>query len=95
MLKKTRPTELEYEIPDVSCLATKTPLTAVENKMPNFSSFVKKTNYETKITELKKKLTDHNHNKYVTSPELNTLAANVFNARLSRANLITKTDFDA
>ena len=95
MLKKTRPTELEYEIPDVSCLATKTPLTPVENKMPNFSSFVKKTNYETKITELKKKLTDHNHNKYVTSPELNTLAANVFNARLARANLITKTDFDA
>ena len=85
MLKKTRPTELEYEIPDVSCLATKTPLTAVENKMPNFSSFVKKTNYETKITELKKKLTD----------QLNTLAANVFNARLARANLITKTDFDA
>ena len=95
MLKKKKPTELEYEIPDVSCLVTKTALTVVENKIPNFSSFVKKTNYDTKITELKKKLTDHNHDKYVTSPELNTLAANVFNARLARANLITKTDFDA
>ena len=26
---------------------------------------------------------------------MNTLAANVFNARLAQANLITKTDFDA
>ena len=44
---------------------------------------------------LKKKLTDHNHDKYITTPEFNTLAANVFNARLAQANLITKTDFDA
>ena len=29
------------------------------------------------------------------TPEFNTLAANVFNARLAQANLITKTDFDA
>ena len=27
--------------------------------------------------------------------EFNTLAANIFNARLAQANLITKTDFDA
>ena len=32
----------------------------------------------------------HNHDKYITTPELNTLAADV-----SNANLITKTDFDA
>ena len=31
----------------------------------------------------------------VTNPEFNTLAANVFNARLAQANFITKTDFDA
>ena len=48
-----------------------------------------------KITEIEKKLTDHNHGKYITSPEFNTLAANVFNSRLAQANLITKTDFDA
>ena len=29
------------------------------------------------------KLTDHNHDKYITTPELNTLAADVFNARLA------------
>ena len=41
------------------------------------------------------KLTDHNHDKYITTPEFNTLVADVFNARLAQANLIAKTDFDA
>ena len=40
------------------------------------------------------KFNDHNHDKYITSPEFNTMAAEVFNARLARANLIIKTDFD-
>ena len=68
---------------------------AVENKIPDVSSWVKKTNYDTKINELEKKLTDHNHDKYITTPEFNTMAASVFDARLAQANLITKTDFDA
>ena len=49
---------------------------------------------DTKISELEKKVTDHNHDKYITTPEFNTLAA-VFNTRLAQANLITKTDFNA
>ena len=85
---------LENKIPDVSGLATKTALTTVENKSPDVSSLAKKTNYDTNISELEKKLTDHNHDKYITTPEFNTLAASVFNARLAQANLITKTDFD-
>ena len=93
-VKKAKLTELENKIPDVSSLATKTALTAVENKIPSVSSLVKKTDYDTKISELEKKLTDHNHGKYITTPEFNTLAANVFNARLAQANLITKTHFD-
>ena len=32
---------------------------------------------------------------YITTPEFNTMAAYVFSARLTRENLITKTDFDA
>ena len=32
---------------------------------------------------------------YITTPEFNTLAADVFNARLAQADLITKTDFNA
>ena len=54
----------------------------------------KKTDYDTKIIEIEKKLTDHNHDKYITTPDFNTMAASVFNARLAQANLITKTDFD-
>ena len=76
-------------------MATKTALTVVENKLPDVSSLVRKTNYDTKISELEIKITDHNHDKYITTPEFNTLAASVFSARLAQANLITKTDFDA
>ena len=95
LVKKAKLTELENKIRHVSSLATKTVLTAVENEIPDVISLAKKTNYNTKITEIEKKLTDHNHDKYITTPEFNTLAADVFNARLSQANLITKTDFDA
>ena len=43
----------------------------------------------------KKKITDHNHNKYITTREFNTLAADIFNVRLAETNLMTKTDFYA
>ena len=56
---------------------------------------LKKADYDTKFSELEKKFSDHNHDKYITIPEFNTLAADVFNARLAQANLITKKDFDA
>ena len=95
-VKKAKLTELENKISDVSSLATKTALIAVENKIPKVSNLVKKkTDYDTKITEIEKKVTDHNHDKYITTPEFNTLSASVFNIRLAQANLITKTDFDA
>ena len=55
----------------------------------------KKTDYDTKATEIENKLNNHNHDKYITTPEFNTLAADVFNTRLTRTNLVTKTDFDA
>ena len=55
---------------------------------------LKKTDYNTKINEIEKKLTDHDHDKYITTLEFITLAADVFNAKLVQANLVTKTDFD-
>ena len=70
-------------------------MTTVENKIPNVTGLVKKTDYNTKITDIENKLNNHDHDKYVATSEFNTLAANVFNARLAQANLITKTDFDA
>ena len=54
-VKKTQLTELDNKIPDVSSLPTKIALTAVENKTPHISSLIKKTNYNTKITEIEKK----------------------------------------
>ena len=49
-----------------------------------------------KLVNLKnQKLTDHKHDKYISIPEFNKLAAENFAARLAQANLITKTDFDA
>ena len=53
------------------------------------------------VVQLKRQITTQklvnfkNHDRYVTTPEFNTLAADVSNARLAQANLITKTDFDA
>ena len=94
LVKKAKLTELENKIPDVSNLATKTALTTVENKTPDVSSLVKKTDYNTKITKIENKLNNYNYDKYITTPELNTLAADVFNARLARANLVAKTYFN-
>ena len=56
---------------------------------------LKKADYNTKITDIENKLNNHNHDEYVATSEFNTLAADVFNARLAQANLITKTDCDA
>ena len=44
--------------------------------------------------KLKKKVFDRNHDKYITTPELNKFAEEVFDARLARVNLVTKADFD-
>ena len=44
--------------------------------------------------QILKKITDHNHEKYITTPEFNNLAAGVFNARLAQADLVRKTYFD-
>ena len=94
-VKEAKLTELENKITDINNLGTKTALTTVENKIPNVSNLVNKTDYNTKVTEIKNKLNNHDHDKYITTPEFNTLAADVFNARLAQANLITKADFDA
>ena len=96
-VKKTKRAELENKISDISNLAAKAAITTVENKIPSVNKPVKnKQTITQKLVKLKKKkkITDHNHDKYITTPEFNTLAASAFNARLSQANLITKTDFD-
>ena len=48
------------------------------------------TDYNTKINEIEKKTTDHDHDKYITTPEFNKVTA----SRLAQANLVKATDFD-
>ena len=76
-------------------MATKTALTTAENKIPSINNLVKKIDYDTKVTEIEKKLKYHNHDKYIDTSEFNTLAPKVFNAKLVQSNLITTTNFDA
>ena len=49
-------------------MATTSGLTAAEIKTLGVNILVKKSNYDTKISKIEKKLTDHNHDKYITTP---------------------------
>ena len=90
----TKITEIEGKIYDASNLVAKTALNTVKNKIPDVSYLDKKRDYDTKVTEIENKLNNHNHDKYITTKGFNTLVADVFNARLSQASLVTKAIFD-
>ena len=53
VVKKAKLTELENKVPDISNLATTAALTTAENKIPDVSNLVKKSDYNTKVTEIK------------------------------------------
>ena len=96
-LVKKKKKKLQYlnywnrkKIPSISGLATNSASTAVEYKIPNFSSLVKKQIMAQKLLKMKKKHTDHTNDKYITTPEFNNLAARIFTARLAQANSITQ-----
>ena len=48
----------------------------------------KTTNYDTKISKIERKVSDHNHDKYITSTEFNEFTADVFDEWLKWANLV-------
>ena len=56
-------------------------LTLLEIKYQALVIQSKKTDYNTKINEIEKKITDHYHNRYFTTPELNKLTSENFAAR--------------
>ena len=108
LLKKTycnaKSTEAESKIPSIGGLATTTAFMALENKILDVSNLVKKTDYNTKINKIEKKINDHNHDRYSTTPDFNKLTAEKRAAKLAQANLavkrsdaanfVNKTDFD-
>ena len=53
---------------------------------------MKKTKYNTKINEIEKKITDHSHDKYITTQKFNQLMSDNFAASLTKANLASKND---
>ena len=48
--------------------------------------------YDTKISEIENKVSDHDDDKYITTSEFNNLTTNNFTERLAQANLVAKTD---
>ena len=98
LVKKTdynvKITEIENKIASISSLATNGALASGENKIPDISSLVTERDYNAKINKIEKKLTDHNHDKYITTPEFSKFTAEIFATRSALANLTKKTDFD-
>ena len=81
------------KIPNIANLANTIALTTVENKIPCVSNLFKKTDCNKKINELENKVTtDHDHDKYVTTKELNKLISENISARLAQVNLSSKSD---
>ena len=60
----------------------------IKNEMPSFSNLVIKTDYETKMNKTEKKITDHNHDKYINTPEFNKLTSENLAARLKQTSLV-------
>ena len=46
------------------------------------------------MSKIEGKMNDHNHEKYITTPEFHTLSARIFDERLKLANLVTTADFN-
>ena len=42
-------------------------MTADENKIPSINNLVKKTDYDTKVNEIEKKIKHQTHDKYITT----------------------------
>ena len=56
------------------------------------NNLVKKTDYETKISEIEKKILGHDYPKYIITQEFNNSTVDNFVLRLAPAKLATKDD---
>ena len=81
MLKQMR---LKVKYLNITNSGTTTALTAVENKISNFSSLVNNTKFREILNEI---TTDHDDDKYINTQEFNKLTSENFTARLKQANL--------
>ena len=87
--------DLEKKITNISEFVKKkqittSALTADENKMPDVSTLVKKkkkNEYNEKTSDIEKNVTNHSHDKHITSLEFNKLTTERFAATLKQARL--------
>ena len=55
--------------------------------MPNVSNLVQTTDYNIKISEIEKEITDHVNDKYITTPEFNNFNNRKFCLKTNTRNL--------
>ena len=58
----------------------------------NVSNFVKKTDYNTNVNEIQKRITSHDHSKDITTQAFNKLTSEIFASILAQANLANRND---
>ena len=63
-------------MPRITNLATTGALNAVENKIPNVSTLIKKTDYDAKISDIEEK--------YFTTSECHKLTNHIVDARITK-----------
>ena len=84
--------EVKGEISNITNVGTASALAFDENKILSVSNLVQKTDYNTKINETEKKITDHNDDKCIATPDFSKVTAEMFDLRLKRVNLARKSD---
>ena len=87
--------EVKGELPNIPNLAATAALTTVENEMPSVSNLTdiqKKYDYNTEINEIEIKITDHTHNRRIITPEFSKFTKELFDLRLKKANLPSKSN---
>ena len=86
----TKINEVQGEITSITNLATAIALTALQIKYLMLIIQLKKTDYNRKTCEIEKKISDYDHDKYITTPEFNKLTAENVPARFTQAKLASK-----
>ena len=89
--------EFKGKIPNITNLATILLLLLLKIKYLTLVIQSKKTDYNRKINEIEKKITDYDHDRYITSPEINkltSLAQAILANKSHITNFVRKKDFD-
>ena len=68
----------------MTATAINTKIKEVDNKIPNLSSLVKKTDYDAKISDIQ--------GKYFTTSDYNKFTGDIFDAKIKQKELVNKSD---